>query len=279
LSKKDKHGPVISFNANRCIKNLFIFLVSAEIIFFILDATINYGRWTSFGMFRRMFNTAREDGFASWFGTTQTLFVGLTVGLIWLIIKNFETTKLRKYGWLILTCFFLYMTVDDGVKIHERLGSAFKKYETQKSRQGETTLGKKALNFFPSYSWQVVFLPFFAAMGLFMLWFFWQEFDFRGRMAILAVIALWVTAVSMDFIEGLDKDHPLNAYTWIKNHIDLADFTRNTFKKRPYDTLRHFSKSIEECIEMLGMSILWVTCLRHLTQITNGFKVQFNDGK
>ncbi len=49
--------------------------------------------------------------------------------------------------------------------IHERLGTAVE------------TLGEdsRLLEAFPSFAWQILFVPLFGALGLFMLWFLWRE--------------------------------------------------------------------------------------------------------
>ena len=54
------------------------------------------------------------------------------------------------------------MAVDDGAQLHERLGSTFKAMREDVG---------SSLDFFPSYPWQILFLPIFGTLGLFMLWF------------------------------------------------------------------------------------------------------------
>lgn len=64
-----------------------------------------------------MFNIAREDGLASWFAVTQTLFVALTLWLIYTLTKRGGGSRSKVYGWLVLTLFFAYMAVDDGAQM------------------------------------------------------------------------------------------------------------------------------------------------------------------
>ena len=73
-----------------------------------------------------MFNTAREDGLASWFAVTQTLLIALTLWLIYSVAKAGRKPRAIVVGWLVLALFFTYMAIDDGAQIHERLGSTFK---------------------------------------------------------------------------------------------------------------------------------------------------------
>ena len=69
----------VNVDTRRVILVAFVTCLAAELVFVLLDATVNYSQWTNLGMIRRMFNITREDGMASWFGTTQTFMVALTV--------------------------------------------------------------------------------------------------------------------------------------------------------------------------------------------------------
>ena len=71
--------------------------------------------------------------------------------------------------------------------------------------------------------------------------------------------------MSLDFIEGLDADHRWNLYTIVSEHYALEPWTEERFDETAFDTLRHFSKSIEEAGEMVAISILWFLFLCHLS--------------
>ena len=86
--------------------------------------------------------------------------------------------------------------------------------------------GPSVLNLFPSYAWQILFVPLFGLFGLLLLVFVWYELrDRTGLLLMVAAIACLVVAVGLDFVEGLDADHPWNVYSWITSRVDLADFT------------------------------------------------------
>ena len=98
-----------------------------------------------------------------------------------------------------------------------------------------------------------------------LLGFLWLELGTSGSRAILVgAISLLALAVGLDFIEGLDADHPWNAYTWAADHFDIEPWTRSRFGRSAFETLRHFSKSVEETMEMAAHSFLWFLVLRHL---------------
>jgi len=242
--------------------------VGLELLFLLLDYHVNYGKLTTIGAVRRMSNIAREDGLASWFGTTQTLLVALTLWLTYVVVRQSPaSSRFRRAGWAVLACFFSYMAIDDGAQLHERLGTAFKVVQRDSGN---------SLSFFPSYTWQLVFLPVFVAVGLFMVAFMWRELTSkRQRLLVLVASGCMAFAVGLDFIEGLDPAHPLNAYSWLASTFDLEVWANERFGKSAFATLRHFSKAIEEATEMLAISLLWFVFLSHLGTAAGNVRLAF----
>lgn len=262
----------LEYDGRWLIRNLLIFCVSVELLFFVLDFQINYARATEVGALRRLFNTAREDSLPSWFGIMQTAMVALTIWAIYLLVKG-RVRRWRRAGWMALALFFTYLAFDDGAHIHERLGTAY-----DETAATASSLGAWSLAVFPSYRWQIVFMPIFTAMGAFMLVFLLREMRGGRKLLVLAALACLSLAVGLDFFEGLAEDHPWNPYSAVAARSHLEYWTWTTFERSPYDTLLHFSKSFEECIEMLGMTLFWAAFLGHLTELANGVGVRFVDG-
>ncbi len=250
----------LSIDANRAITILFVILLVAEVFFVLADAIINVERLTDLGPIRRFFNITREDGVASWFGVTQTWMVGLTAGLLWVVARAQGAPRWRRVGWAILTLFLLYMALDDGAKFHERIGSSLKEVVLDDSDADH-------IGFFPSYPWQLVFVPIFGVFGVFLLWFLNRELTATGdKLLVVAAIGLLVLAVIADFFEGMDKDHAYNLQRWIREAWDLRA-----------STVRHYSKALEEFMEMLAMTLLWVVFLRHLVRTAPTLEVKFQN--
>jgi hypothetical protein len=144
------------------------------------------------------------------------------------------------------------------------------------------------LKVFPSYYWQLTLGPIFGIMGIFIFLFLWFQLDdTTSRLLTVAALGCLAIAVGMDFIEGLDRGHRWNVYTWISNDFDvetwkkarhfneLEAWTQKRFGESAYDTLRHFSKSIEETLEMFANSIFWFMFLRHLPVAVGDLRVEF----
>ncbi len=250
---------------------VLLFCVLAEIAIFALDYLVNYGRASDISDVRKMFSTTSEEGLGSYFAVSQTLLVACTLGAVTYVKRASGASRWVWGGWLVLALFFAYMSVDDGVKIHERMGTVYKVVRERSNLP---------VSEYPSYFWQILFLPFFGAMGLFMLGFLWVQLgDRRSRIMLLLALTLLVLAVGLDFVEGLSKDHPANLYSLILDRWDLEEYTRGRFKRSAFDTLRHFSKSIEEIfMEALANSLLWYIVLRHLVCSWSEIRVRFVDG-
>lgn len=257
-------GPTrLEVDAQRFIKVLFLLLVGAEIFFVLGDAFINVERMTDLGPIRRFFNITREDGVASWFAVTQTWMLGLTAAFLYVLMRVTDAERWRRVGWGIVAIFLLYMAMDDGSKFHERIGSSVKTMVLGEDADS----GNRQIGFFPSYTWQLVFLPIFGAFGLFILWFLNKELLVaRDKWLVVVAIGLLVLAVVADFFEGLEMDHPLNLHGWIKETWDLSTYQ-----------VRHYSKSVEEFWEMLSMTLLWIIFLRHLVRSAPAIDLRFRN--
>ncbi len=234
----------------KIIRMLLLSAIAVEIILVLLDAFVNYGKFTDIGAIRRMCNIAREDGMATWFASTQTLLAGLTALMVYIFSKHLGKPAI---GWLVTALFFMYMAFDDGAQIHERVGTAFEVI----AKRGDGGMLGTLLNISPSYPWQLVFVPVFGAIGLYMTYFLWKELSLSSsRVLMFLALASMGFAVGLDFIEGLDKEHPWNIYTFIRDYFETRSYT-----------VWHFAKVLEEFLEMLSISFFWVVFTKHLFHV------------
>lgn len=247
-------GVTVEVTSQRLISRLIWACLAFTVFLFLADAFINYAKWTDYGMVRRFFNTTREDALASWFAVTQSWMVGLTALGIYIVSVSAELTKRVRFSWLLIAVFFLYMSMDDGSEFHERVGSAFKQFLNGGEPPDDDLPPEPILGFFPSYAWQVVFVPIFGSIGLYMAWFLKSQLSRKNLIRVLVGFALFGCAVVLDFFEGMEIDDPKNIYGYIKESYDL----------RKYD-VRHFSKSFEECFEIAGTTFIWSAFLSHLS--------------
>ena len=267
----------LEFRAKRVIRTVLWTCVALEIGLVLLDYHVNYGGLTEISALRRLANITREDSLASWIGTTQTLLVALTLWAIVLVVRRTTKSRWRRAGWLVLACFFTFMAVDDGAMLHERLGTAVSEMNSAEADEGggETAVGG-LLDAFPSYAWQALFLPFFAATGIFLLVFLHRELAGQRLLwIVLVALSCFALAVVLDFIEGLEPEHPLNLYTYLTRTFDFGDYTEYRFGHDAYDTIGHFSKSIEESLEMLANTLFWYVFLRAYVRLAPDVRLRF----
>lgn len=257
MNSEGKSGSAIPINidVNRLALYIFLFCVTFEIFLVILDLFINYGQVTTISAIRNLSNIAREDSLASWFSSTQTFLVGLTVLLIALLHQQSKSPLIVTICWFAVSLFFLYLAVDDGAEVHERLGTAFT-FMSENQRESTSVLFS-AIQLFPSYTWQLLFLPLFSCFTLTMLIFLAIQFK-DTRLIILIVFALLclVMAVGLDFIEGLAENHRWNIHSRIRENLVLDKYT-----------VSHMSKSLEEFLEMLGFTFFWVAFVSYLNNL------------
>jgi len=240
----------IGVQPERLMRNLLVFCVASEVLLALADGLITYGGWIALFPIRELCDMSVENGLATWFQVMQTFLAGITLWAIFLLAGQRGVPRASRTGWAVLAAFFTYMAVDDGAMIHERLGTAF---------ELATKHGGGAVNIFPSYPWQVLFMPIFGALGLFMMVFLWRTMRGRGeRFRLCLAVALMGLAVVLDFIEGLDDEHRWNLYTWISIRFGL-DY-------RTDYTVWHFASLTEEFLEMLSISLLWVNFTYYLAR-------------
>lgn len=265
ITPSESPEPVrLAFRARRVLWLVFGVAFSCEIAMLLLDYHVNYGRLIDIAPIRRLFNTESETAIPSWFAVTQTLLVALTLWAIFITVRARGRRRLVRFGWLMLALLFTYMAADDGAKIHERVGTSFRMLEEQAVTDPAEVADSTLTGRFPSYSWQVVYLPLYAVAGVAIFTFvWWQIRAWTPRLMVACALGCLVLAVGLDFCEGLDDLHPLNLAATIGDTPAVDLWALERFDREGYDVVRHFSKSIEETLEMLGITLLWVVFLRY----------------
>lgn len=251
-----------SLKTDVVIRRIFWCLLGIELLIVFLDVFVNHYEWCSIGSIRRMLNITREDCLSNWFSSLQAIMAGSVLWLIaFAVRKQIQDYKRKFYCWAGIGSFFIYMGIDDAIKFHERMGTAFKTLISRSANTSGPGILNSAHNAFPSYSWQMIFGPLFMAMGIFMLWFLWKEFSLRKyRFLFLAAIWLYILAVGLDFVEGLDGK--------FFEDVGIAGF----FSTEDF-RIRHMSKALEEFLEMLGTTIFLTVFLKYLFRMSHEWKI------
>lgn len=232
----------LEIDGGRLIRTVFLACLSFELFIAFADVFLNHYEWVPWGPMRRLFNITREDGLGNWWSTMQTMFVALTLWAIVIVHRRQAaaegSSRLTTLGWTVIACFFSFMSLDDGSKLHERLGSTWKRIVDEGARaEGRPRFEE----WFPSYSWQLVVAPLFVLMGLFIAAFLWRELkSWRARLMVFAALSILAVALGLDFLEGTDS-----------GVFDEHD-------------VKHFMKVLEESMEMLANTVFLCVFLRVL---------------
>ena len=215
-----------------------------------------------------MVNITREDSLSNWFSSIQAIAVGSVIWLTAIVVRKQMQgiySKSKFYSWAAIGTFFIYLGIDDAIKFHERVGTAFKVLLFE----DDDTSGAGVLGFmydvFPSYTWQMIFGPFFVFIGIFILWFLWKELSSKKLWDwFLVGITLYVVAVGLDFVEGLDGAP--------YEEMGIADFfsTHN-------DRIKHMSKALEEFLEMLGTTAFLIIFLKNIFRMSREWKITISE--
>jgi len=214
---------------------------------------------------RRLCNAAREDSLASWVATVQAAGIAAVAWACWRVVREGDASPRRRVGWLVVALVTTWLAVDEGARVHERLGTVVDAALRTARRDPQTGGVVGWLGRYPSYGWQLVVAPPLAAAALFFLVFLGREAGGGwARRALWVGCALVGVAVALDFVEGLDREHPWNAYAHLAAGERFDDWSRRRFGTGAYATTLHLGRVVEELIELwagaLFLGVL-VACL------------------
>lgn len=244
----------IEIDTKRIIKQIVTTIIACEILLVILDVTVNFNKGIEIGSVRRFFNLAREDGFGTWFASTQLLAVSLSLGLI--AIQSRVQSANAARGWSLTALFFAFLAADEGAKIHERIGTVAEKLADASPKAWAAS----SVSDFPTYAWHLTIGPVFVVCGLFILRFLWRELgDKTSRILFLSALTAYGVAMGFDFVEGLPGgfDFLAGPLPW---HVDEA---------------RHYTKVAEEFLEMIGTTLFLACFLRRGLTLSSGLSLSF----
>ncbi len=246
----------LDFNMRLFISRIIISCLVLEILLVLTDILFSYRKIIPVEDIGDFLDLTGESTAGTIFSSLQMLFAGITLLIIYSLFKREKNNRWKALGWLMIALFFIYMAADDGLFIHERLGSIIREFSEARGYNQVI----EVFEFYPSYSWQLLLGPFFAVMGLFIVIFLWKQLEeMKLRRYIFMGLVCLSIAVVMDFIEGMNVPTPL---VYMKNITNWENYT-----------LMHFWRLIEETLEMIGITSMWYVFLKYLYKILKGKKI------
>jgi len=253
-------------NTSELIVRLFMACIGIEILLVITDYVFNYMDVFNDLSFRRIWNVARENSIPTWFASIQAQLLGLTVIFIGLTEKTNISYK-TYVAWISIGLFFIFIGIDDYASIHEKLGGVLKRIaegSADSVTDVEHSIVVNTLLQNPSFSWHTFIAPFFIICGLAITYFIWNRFRALSLFRYIFIgFGCWIVSQSLDFIEGLNDIDTF--YEAVQDYFNISE----------YYLVTHTFKVIEEYLEMLGTTFLWIGFLKYLAHGVNGLQLRF----
>ena len=244
-----------AIKSNRMIFWVAVCCFGIEFIFILLDLLFTFTTWIPVIELRKIFDITRERSVGTWLSVTLSFFAGLTLLLTFFTVRADDGPKREAIGWLVLSLFFIYMSVDDCACVHERSGDFVERMVSS----GTIPFGLSGIvTRFPTFYWQLIMGPIFAAMGLFMLYFLWQRFGKVGlrKYIIFSLIGLAV-AMLIDFAEGMGRG--IKRLEIVTGMSEWSVF--------------HMLRLTEESLEIFSIIVLFCAFLRYLALLLKDRKI------
>jgi hypothetical protein len=181
-----------------------------------------------------LFDFAIEGNIPTLYSAVAILFSSALLALI--TYTNWHKPEGKRYYWLGLTILFLFLSIDEGVAIHEAIGSFFERYLYAEG--------------FLYYMWVVPYGIAVVVVGLVFSKFVW-ELPKNTRARFVAAGMIYLTGVL-----GIEM---LGA-----READLRDTTT---------VLYSMLYMLEELLEMLGIVLFIYALLSHLTEETGPLSI------
>ena len=119
-------GGEIKVSRARLLHTLFWSLLAAELLIVALDAAISQHGTGIPTSIRGLFNITREDSIGNWYMTALTLMVGIVAWVYFARARRERLGRSTTWTWCGLAAVFTYLSLDDGSRLHERVGGAFR---------------------------------------------------------------------------------------------------------------------------------------------------------
>ena len=216
----------------------YLWLVCCGLV--VCDSVLTFHDVTGYYVFYRVFDMTREETIPNWYASILLFCIALTCVLTY-AIQRLRVERHEAAPWLFFGGFFAFLSMDDGAKIHERLGSFFR--ELAEEGDGMFTIFQPLLEAASTYSWQIFVLPVFLFCAFFILLWGFNNISVREthRWIILGGFFIAI-ALGLDYFEGLVDNEV----------VDLEGRALSAY------AIEHYQRVAEEFLEMTGF-----VCILH----------------
>ena len=216
------------------------------------DSVLTFHDVTGYYVFNRVFDMTREESIPNWYASILLFCIALTCAVTYTIQRR-RVDRRDALPWVFFAGFFTFLSMDDGAKIHERLGSFFR--ELAEEGDGVFTVFQPVLEAASTYSWQIFVLPVFLFFAFFILLWGFNNISVRETHRWILLGGFFIAiALGLDYFEGLVDN----------GAIDLEG------RPLSVNTIEHYQRVLEEFSEMTGfICILRGLCVHLLSLETH----------
>lgn len=248
---------IFEIDTHRAAKLSFLTLLYTDIFLLMADSHLSYSnRFELNDNIRALFNITWEQSIATWFSSMHFFFIAFCVMLHGCLEMRLTLPhkRLKTVAWFSLALFFVYLSIDDAGRVHERLGATLAdKLDVQKSGAIWETIA-----LYPSYFWQVIYAPLIAGFGGSLLLLGWLTFKKNlDKFIIAAGFGILFVSQCLDYIEGKD-----GGLLFLQNGFNLT-----------LNEATRIIRSVEEFMEMIGMATIIWALLRNFSEYVPTVKI------
>lgn len=216
------------------------------------DSVLTFHDVTGYYVFNRVFDMTREESIPNWYASILLFCIALTCAVTYTIQRR-RVDRRDALPWVFFAGFFTFLSMDDGAKIHERLGSFFR--ELAEEGDGVFTVFQPLLEAASTYSWQIFVLPVFLFFAFFILLWGFNNISVRETHRWILLGGFFIAiALGLDYFEGLVDN----------GVVDLEG------RPLSVNTIEHYQRVLEEFSEMTGfICILRGLCVHLLSLETH----------
>ncbi len=196
MTNQSESFQVLKISKKLLLKGFIIFWGIIILFLALADLYLNHYEWIDSRAIQRLVNITKDDGLSNWFSSVQLLAISIVLWIILFVLLYSKPYMIRqkteKLGWGISALFFTYLAVDDGSKMHERVGTAFRN-SIEARHEYNPSFISNLFDVFPSYGWQFVFVPIFGLIAIFMLFFLFKNLKTKRQFILSVYLAFLVT--------------------------------------------------------------------------------------
>lgn len=203
---------------DRTVQAIFLFLMTVSVMLVIGHLVMAAANQSNPGqatrLLRDFFGLEREGNLPNWYSSLQLALIGLVCGVNFLAERLGEAAGKYRMAWLGLLGLFLFLSLDEGAQVHERLDEIVAGFSHTTGRAVSNGQTEEASIYF----YLLLYVPGFVVVSAGLIGFFFSRVKDRATRGLF-VAGLVGFALKL----GLDAATPwVQGATWLGPYTEAA---------------------------------------------------------